>query len=158
MIYHRVITGWSSFCLLSRSLLPMQRTREWSYHHLDTSNILILKISWNADETNNLWYLKVGHCFKFWTQVHLSICFLGFHVKTKPFPPSFPLLFHDKYFHNTQLSFGNSRGKTFTIRPSSCLTKYLMFGQKLLSKNHQFPPGSYLRRLSPPASHWHTCR
>ena len=28
--------------------------------------------------------------------VHLSICFLGFHVKTKPFPPSFPLLFHDK--------------------------------------------------------------
>jgi hypothetical protein len=37
-------------------------------------------------------------------QVHLSICFLGFHVKTKPFPPSFPLLFHDKYgepFHMT---------------------------------------------------------
>ena len=28
--------------------------------------------------------------------VHLSICFLGFHVKTKPFPPSFPLLFHDR--------------------------------------------------------------
>ena len=30
-------------------------------------------------------------------QVHLSVCFLGFHVKTKPFPPSFPLLFHDRY-------------------------------------------------------------
>ena len=29
--------------------------------------------------------------------VYLSICFLGFHVKTKPFPAAFPLLFGDKF-------------------------------------------------------------
>ena len=29
--------------------------------------------------------------------ISLSICFLGFHVKTKPFPPTFPLLFGDKF-------------------------------------------------------------
>ena len=29
--------------------------------------------------------------------VYLSICFLGFHVKTKPFPATFPLLFGDKF-------------------------------------------------------------
>lgn len=29
--------------------------------------------------------------------VFLSICFLGYHVKTKLFPPTFPLLFNDKF-------------------------------------------------------------
>ena len=29
--------------------------------------------------------------------VYLSICFLGFHVRTKPFPANFPLLFADKF-------------------------------------------------------------
>ena len=29
--------------------------------------------------------------------VYLSICFLGFHVRTKPFPANFPLLFNDKF-------------------------------------------------------------
>ena len=29
--------------------------------------------------------------------VYLSLCFLGFHVKTKPFPAAFPLLFGDKF-------------------------------------------------------------
>jgi len=33
----------------------------------------------------------------FYIQVHLSICFLGFHIKTKPFPATFPLLFGDKF-------------------------------------------------------------
>nr|ACO14887.1 C9orf68 homolog [Caligus clemensi] len=29
--------------------------------------------------------------------IYLSVCFLGFHVRTKPFPPTFPLLFGDKF-------------------------------------------------------------
>ena len=29
--------------------------------------------------------------------VYMSLCFLGFHVKTKPFPAAFPLLFGDKF-------------------------------------------------------------
>ena len=50
--------------------------------------------------------------------------------------------------HNCLLSFGNSRGKTFTIRPSSCMMKYLMFGQTSFQKTI-FPPRFLFEKTFP---------
>ena len=42
--------------------------------------------------------------------VYLSICFLGFHVRTKPFPANFPLLFADKFIF--EKTFPGKRGNS----------------------------------------------
>ncbi len=54
--------------------------------------------------------------------VYLSICFLGFHVKTKPFPAAFPLLFGDKFVFEKTFP-----GKSLMPVTSSSLLKMTIF-------------------------------
>ena len=49
-----------------------------------------LEVDIHAVTCPGVWFTRKGPVF-------LSICFLGYHVKTKPFPPNFPFLFGDKF-------------------------------------------------------------
>ncbi len=41
--------------------------------------------------------------------VFVSVCFLGFHVRSKPFPAAFPLLFADKFVFEKTFAGAGSR-------------------------------------------------
>ena len=51
---------------------------------------LQLEVDIHAVTCPGVWFSRKGPVF-------LNICFLGYHVKTKPFPPTFPFLFGDKF-------------------------------------------------------------
>ena len=60
--------------------------------------------------------------------VYMSICFLGFHVKTKPFPAAFPLLFGDKFvFEKTFPGKENVLSPPKTIFQKSCEMHCVIF-------------------------------
>jgi len=49
-----------------------------------------LEVDVHAVTCPGVWFSRKG-------PVSLSLCFLGYHVRTKPFPPTFPFLFGDKF-------------------------------------------------------------
>ena len=51
---------------------------------------MVLEVDVHSVSCPGVWLSKKSPVF-------LSLCFLGYHVQTKPFPASFPLLFGDKF-------------------------------------------------------------
>ena len=77
-----------------------------------------------------------GVWFNCKSPVYLSICFLGFHVRTKPFPANFPLLFSDKFIF--EKTFPGKAGSFFVPFGKNSIfskAKKLDFYQKLDSKS-----------------------
>ncbi|XP_040569154.1 uncharacterized protein [Lepeophtheirus salmonis] len=71
---------------------------------------LTLDMEIHAVSCPGVWFSHKG-------PIYLSVCFLGFHVRTKPFPPTFPLLFGDKFlFEKTFPGISSLQGLEETLK------------------------------------------